>query len=719
MRFASLLLLGTCAFAANSSQVLPQPPIRFEPRAPHGGQLGGAEWSARGLGYSLAFSGAATVFHLGDRTLTMHLLGANPAAPFEAASPYSVPTQYFTSTYRGPVQSYRRLRQHQVYPGVDVVYYGNGGNLEYDFEIAPGADPSRIRLRFGGADGLRQALNGDLLVELGGQTITQHAPLVYQTTASGARTPIHAAYQLEANHDVSIRLDGYDTAAPLVIDPIISFAGYLSGSTSNSGVAIAVDAKGFIYVAGNTASADFSATANAFSQSLGGTQNAWLLKLDLTQPPDQVIVYSTYFGGASVDSLTAMTVDANSLVYVAGWTTSTNFPVTGSALQGTNAGTTDEFFSVFDPTQSGSASLLYSTYLGGTGIDEAEGIATLNGKVYVTGSTNSDGFPTSNAIFPDRNAGTDVFVTELDPTQSGAASLVAGSYFGGSGTDYGHAITVDSAGIVYVVGQTYSPDFPITANPFQATSAGGGEAFLLQINLATPLLLHSTYLGGSGTEDARSVLVDPTGKVVLSGYTTSANFPVTQNAFQPLLGGTNATNAFLSILDLTVPAAQAIVYSTYFGGSVGEVAQAMQRDSTGRYALGGYSFSPDLPVTQNALSPVSAGGGMNGFVAVIDPAAPPLNALVYSSYITGPGSQTVNGVDINASGEIYLTGYTTSDILPAGQEAFFASPGTPSTYIFIYTPDAGATTNATNTVGSVRASEARVKVRIGAEDEAH
>jgi hypothetical protein len=185
MRFAGLLLMSACVFAATPTSVLPQPPIRFEPQVGRSAPASSVKWSARGLGYSLAFTPDATLFRLGERTLALRLLGADPHATFEAAAPYSVPTQYFTAAYRGSVQSYRRLRRHQVYPGVDVVYYGTGDNLEYDFEIAPGADPSRIRLRFDGADRLRMALKGDLQVTLGSQTLTQHLPVVIRSLPPG------------------------------------------------------------------------------------------------------------------------------------------------------------------------------------------------------------------------------------------------------------------------------------------------------------------------------------------------------------------------------------------------------------------------------------------------------------------------------------------------------------------------------------------------------
>ncbi|MDP8989067.1 MAG: hypothetical protein M3N41_03175, partial [Acidobacteriota bacterium] len=328
MRFASLFFAAVCAFAAPSLQVLPQPPVRFEQRP---GQRGAPQWSARGLGYSLAFTADATLFHLGDKTLSMRLLGSDPHATFDAVAPYSVPTEYFIPAYRGSVQAYRRLRRHQVYPGVDVVFYGSGRNLEYDFEIAADADPSRIRLRFGGADRLGVTLNGDLEIGLAGQTLTQRLPVVYQTTAAGRRQAVHAEYRLEANRDVSIQLDRYNRSAALVIDPVISFAAYFNGAKNDAGVAITHDAQGFVYVTGNTASSDFNTTTNAFTQTNTATQNIFVMKLNPTAPPDSVIVYSTFYGGTAIDSVKGIAVDpANGLICVTGSTTSTNLATTGT-----------------------------------------------------------------------------------------------------------------------------------------------------------------------------------------------------------------------------------------------------------------------------------------------------------------------------------------------------------------------------------------------------
>ena len=687
MRFASLYFAAVCAFAAPSMQVLPQPPVRFEQRPGH---KDAPQWSARGLGYSLAFTADATLFQLGDKTLSMRLLGSDPHATFEAVAPYSVATEYFTPAYRGSVQAYRRLRRRQVYPGVDVVFYGSGRNLEYDFEIAADADPSRIRLRFAGADRLRVTLNGDLEVELAGQTLTQRLPVVYQTTASGDRTAVHAEYHLEANRDVSIQLDRYNRSAPLVIDPVISFAAYLNGSKSDAGVSITHDAQGFVYVAGNTSSTDFNVTSNAFSQTNTATQNIFVMKLNPTAPPIRSSSTPPITEALLSTASKASAVDpTNGLICVTGTTTSTDLATTATALQTANAGVTDGFVAAFNTQQTGVASLFYGSYLGGLLDDQPAGIATFNGKIYVTGSTMSDNFPVANDIFPGRAGGRDIFVSEIDPAQSGTASLVFSTYFGGTGTDYGRSIAVDALGQVYVAGFTYSADITVTPNAYQAAAKGGGDAFLLQLNTSLPLILYSSYLGGSKTDDARSVVVDPTGKVALAGYTLSANFPVTQNAEQPLIGaGQFTTNAFLTLLDLTQPAAQALVYSTYFGGTVAEVAQVLATDSKGKYVLGGYSYSPDLPVSQNTLSATPGTGGLNGFVAVIDTTAPPLNSLVYASYITGPGSQIVNGVDIDASGAIYVTGYATSDIFPVnqGQQAHTSAPGNADAYLLIFTP---------------------------------
>ena len=686
MRLVSLFLVSLAASAGTATQLLPRAPVRFEPNL---GQVhtrkGTALWAAHGPGYAIAFTKDSTLLQLGSRTISMRLRGQSLAASFEASSPLSAATNYFTPGYRGAVPNYERLRRNQIYPGIDLVYYGNGDRLEYDFELAPGADPSRIRMLFAGADSMRLSENGDLLLQLGSDVITQRVPVVYQKKASGERVVVPAAYRIATSREVTVKLERYDANAALVIDPVISFAAYTGGSASDTGVAIAHDSHGFVYLAGNTSSTDFNGiTANAAYGTNTGSQDIWLMKLNpAATSGDQVVVYSSYFGGTLIDTVTAMTIDSNGWIYLTGSTTSTDLVITDRAFQTANAGTTDGFVAVFDTSQSGRPSLLYATYLGGAAIDEPAAIAVANNKVYVTGSTLSDNFPVANAFRPNRNAGRDAFVSEIDIIQSGSASLVASTYFGGSKGDYGRSIAVDAAGRIYIAGITYSADLPVSTNAYQATYAGGGDAFLTQFDLNLQGG-YSTYLGGTGVDEARKIVIDPAGRVALSGYTSSADFAITQNAAQPLLGAVGATNAFLLLLDVAAPVPQALVYSTYFGGSVAEVANDLRLDAQGSYYFGGYSMSPDLPVSQNALNPVSAKGGLNGFVAVINPSAPPLNALRYSSYITGPGSQIVNGVDAGGAGVIYVTGWTSGDIFPSGYEPH-TGRGNTDAFVLIFT----------------------------------
>jgi hypothetical protein len=352
-----------------------------------------------------------------------------------------------------------------------------------------------------------------------------------------------------------------------------------------------------------------------------------------------------------------MTVDAKGVMYMTGATASTNFPTTSGAYKTSNASDTHAFVSVLDPSQEGSAGLIYSSYFGGTGKrDEADAIALSGGKVYIAGFTNSPDLPVVAPIQTNYVNNYDAFVAAFDPTQGGSASLVLSTYFGGSLLDAAHAVAVDSAGRVYIAGVTYST--------YQAAYAGEGDAFLTVMDFTAGTLVYSTYFGGTSPDDIKKILIDPSGRVAMTGYTGSSDFPITQNAYQARFGGNG--NAILTILDIT-KAGQGLVYSSYFGGSGGEVAYDLTRDGAGRYYLGGYTVSSDLPVAGSPLNGATAGAGVDGFLAVIDPAAPPLgsNALVYSTYITGQGFQVVYGLDVDAS-SVYVAGFTTADIFPSG-----------------------------------------------------
>jgi len=328
---------------------------------------------------------------------------------------------------------------------------------------------------------------------------------------------------------------------------------------------------------------------------------------------------------------------------------------------------------MLDPTQIGSAGVLYASYMGGSGTDdEPTGIVVSGGLIYLAGFTNSTDFPTfapnSGTPYQATLIGTyNAWVAQFDPTQSGANSLLASTYLGGSIDDMARTIALDTAGNVYIAGQTYSPDYPITSNAYNQDYTGDGDAFLSELNLNTQTLIYSTFFGGSSIDDVKKMLIDPSGRIAMTGYTVSPDFPITANAYQTAFGENG--NAFLTIIDLTQAGLAGLYYSSYFGGSGGEVAYSLALDPNGRYWFGGYTLSTNLPVSPDALNATSAGGGVDAFIAAINPAGGS-KGIVYGSYITGPGTQTVRGVDIvtpqtDSTIQVLIIGSTTSNIFPA------------------------------------------------------
>jgi hypothetical protein len=446
---------------------------------------------------------------------------------------------------------------------------------------------------------------------------------------------------LNARGEWKVEMGAYNAREALIVDPTISYQAYLAGTSTDSVAAIAHDAQGRIYLAGSTESVDFPATTNSYQAVNNGDSDAWIMQLDPTQGAN-AILYCTYIGGVADEFVKALAVDANNLVYITGSTDGDDFPVTASALQSSIAGNTHAFVSMFDPSISGAGALLYSTFVGGSNNEEGDGIAVANGKIYVTGWTTSSDFPVAAGYQTTLAGSYDAFVIEIDPSQSGAASEIAATYLGGSGQDIARSIAVDAAGRVYIAGTTYSFDFPTTANAYQQSFDAGGDAFLAELDLGAVTLNYSTYFGGSGADEVKKILLTPAGNVAMTGYTMSSDFPITQNAYQTKFGGMQ--NAFISVLNVaTGPAG--LLYSTYFGGSGAEVAYDLRLDAFGRFYIGGYTLSADLPVTGDALNQVSYGDGVDGFVAVIDPTAS-FKGLIFSTYITGHGTQSVNAVDV-------------------------------------------------------------------------
>jgi uncharacterized protein (TIGR03437 family) len=598
--------------------------------------------------------------------------------------------------WHSSVPTYAKVRYRDVYPGVDLVYYGNQRQLEFDFVVAPGVDPKPIRLQFAGTKGLRLGAGGDLVVTAAGGALTFHRPVVYQSI-NGQRKTIEAGFALLGGSTVGFQLGSYDREKPLVIDPVLVYSTYLGGSgndVTGSG-AIAVDTAGNVYVAGTAASTDFPVTAGAFQKTnhaTAKTSYAFIAKLN---PSGTALVYSTYLGGSGGDGVRALKVDGSGSVYVAGTTFSTDFPVTQGVFQTTNqAGaraSSNAFIAKLNP--SGSA-LVYSTYLGGSGIrnsyghnlaDAGIGLAVDgSGNAYITGSAYSRDFPITAEAFQTANIGAmvgapTVFVSKLNPA---GTALVYSTYLGGSVTDIPSALVVDGSGSAYVTGLAYSNNFPVTPGAFQTTNRGGGNAFITKLNPYATALVYSTYLGGSTkladtiygpalSEDAPyGLAVDGSGNAYVVGYAFSTDFPVTSGAFQTTKHartglGQSGADAFVSKLN---PTGGALVYSTYLGGSTASAASGVAVDGSGNaYVVGGTSGS-DFPVTSGAFQTMNRSAGMqNGFVAKLNPAG---NALVYSTYVGGTASDAASGVVLDPSGNVYVSGQTSSTDFPLTQGAF-------------------------------------------------
>ncbi|MGH9592084.1 MAG: SBBP repeat-containing protein, partial [Bryobacteraceae bacterium] len=467
------------------------------------------------------------------RGIRLNFEDSNPEARFQGERKSAAPNNYFSSTGSHSEDAFLRLRQKEVYPGIDVVYYGEGEGLEYDLELAPGADPATIRMRFGGADLVSLNGRGELVLTLNGKEVTQKPPVVYQRRASGEVVGVESSYFVEDDGSVRLGLGNYDRTAALVIDPQVLFSLYLAGSGSDVPIGIAHDKNNTIYVAGRTYSPDFPFAGVPYSTQypvVPITLVPSVVFVSVLNPllsGDAVLPYSGFLTGMFGSDLNAMSVDDNGIVYLAGTTGDGNFPLTANAIETSAGGNNAKvFIAALNTTIQGTAGLVYSTFFAGSQIDLANGIVSANGKIYVTGVTTSDDFPLANAFQSTRAGGIyDAWVSVIDPNRAGSAGLIFSSYLGGSGEDIARSIAVDPAGQIWVAGETYSNDlfasFPPAAGSLQPSYSGGGDAFLARIDPVSYAVTYSTYLGGSGQEQAKKILLDAQGRVAVTGYTLS------------------------------------------------------------------------------------------------------------------------------------------------------------------------------------------------------
>ena len=679
LMFRRLLLLGIVATGAwcDAKNL----PIAFEVNrgqaAPEFGFV------SRDRHYAVSLSAARVEWASGQSHVSAVLDGARTTAPGQSEERLPGVVNYLRGRNRDgwllDIPTYRRVRYRGIYPGVDVVYYGNEGRLEYDFVLAPGANPALIRMRYQGARAIRLNREGDLLLDTAAGTIEQQRPVAYQEK-DGKRRPVSARYLLNGD-TVRLELARYDRSQPLVIDPPLSWATYssfrsgssdissvatdasgnvfltgyelsaagdadcvvaelnpsgtsvifktlIAGAGDDVGYAIALDPSGNLYVTGQTDSNDLPAIGP--TQNLAGLGiDAFAAKLDSTGK----LIYLTYLGGSLTDVGYALALDVSNDLYVTGGTQSSDFPHTGNATQATLAGGIDSFVTVLDP----SGLMIYSTFLGGSSDDVGYGISVDVGyNVYLTGTTTSPNFPvTGSAVQSHSAGGIDGFITKLAPF----GAPVYSTYIGGSGDDTPASLAVDSAGQLYVAGDTSSPNFP-TKSAYQTLFQGKKNIFALKLSADGSQLIYSTYLGGTGTDTASSVAVDAGGTLYIAGRSDSADFP-TWNAFAPRRRGT--ANAIVAALN---PSGNSLQFATFLGGSNLDAANTLSLNCASGLFVGGMTSSTDFPVTAGAMQSAFGANQQDGFIANIglSPVIPAIatggvqNGATFTSNPVAPGS---------------------------------------------------------------------------------
>jgi hypothetical protein len=608
--------------------------------------------------------------------LKLTFCNANEKANIHGINEVITKTHYYKgadeSKWVTNVPNYSKVCYDDLYPGIDMVYYGTQSGLEYDYIVKPGADASAIAMEIGNAKKLELTDKGDLIIKMENGQIHKGKPIVYQEV-NGQRKTIEGSYVLEAANRIAFKVGAYDRTQTLVIDPSIVWSSYMGDSPSqiqpnnfgqDKGYGVAVDAAGNVYATGSTDSYDFphpttitQATLNRFSDpSVSGTiTDAYIQEFS---PDGKLLKFSAFFGGNSSDGGRAVAVDSSGFIYFTGFAGDGTFPIKNARF--TYTAGTDAFVAKVAPT---GASLVFSTLIGGSGDDVGLGIAAdANGNSYVTGGTKSANFPIKFALVSAfsgvPNTSFAGFLAKFSPDGS---NVVFSTYIDGPGAQpitIANAVAVDASANIYVGGTTDGLNPVLTQNAFQSgskASAGNTNGFVLKVDTNAAVTIFGTYLGDTGPDGVTGVGVDNISRVFVTGFTQSANFP-TQSPNQGALGAPGAQNAFFTIFANT---GQSLAYSTFLGGSGVDSATGMAVDPDGYAYIVGTTTSTDFPVALLAQPPIQAGnaGGSDAFIAKYNPTG----GEIYATYLGSSGNDQGHGIAAGVKGSAfegnaYITG---------------------------------------------------------------
>jgi len=597
-------------------------------------------WHRAGVQVRISVGGNVDVRTPTGAPLLLSFPGANPGSAPLGENEVERKTFYYLGrkTRWHCDAHFAKVRLADIYPGIDLVLISTSGQLEYNFEIRARGDPEQIRIRWQGPmielDG-----EGNLVFKSPGTRFIQQQPHAFQV-AGNTRKRIGCRYRLLDNSDVALHVDRYDRRSPLLIDPVVIFSTYVGGSGFDAIYAVANDSAGNVYIAGETSS------GSLWNNTLPprSSRDAFVAKLNSNATE---VDYTVYLGGSGNDSARALAVDASGNVYVAGVTSSLDFPTTNGAYATSETDQTNVFVTKLNSL----GQIQYSTYIGGavSGSNVALGVDS-SGAAYIAGQTTSPAFPVTAGVIQSTFGGgiSDCFVTKLNPSGSG---LLYSTYLGGSALDACSGIALDSTNNVYVAGVTYSSDFPVLL-PLQGLN-GTANAFVSKINATGTALQYSTYLGGSNVDQANAIAIDSVGSTYITGSTSSVDFPVTAGVYQSALTGTY--NTFVTKM---APNGASLIYSTFIGGSATDAATSIAVGQSGRAILSGYTSSTNYPTVLPIQSTFE--GAFDAFATVIDSTG---TTIVFSSYFGGAGDDRAYAVGLTG-GALYVAGLTASSNFP-------------------------------------------------------